>query len=79
MDKLKKALEAAAAILKFAADEAKAFIEKNTPESALLAALALDYQQWQSGSLNGTQFAFAAMTALIAFAVAEANKDKTNP
>lgn len=76
MSKLTDIIAAAGAVLEKAAEEVKLFVTKNTPESALLAALILAFQQFQAGDLNGTQFAFAAFTALVAFMITESNKDK---
>ena len=76
MDKITAILSAATAILDAAAGEVKAFITKNTPESALLSALAFAYTQYGNGNLNGTQFALAVFTALVTFVVTESSKDK---
>jgi hypothetical protein len=76
VDKIIGAIGVAGAILKKAADFVQSFLVKNTPESAVLAAIAFAYQQYQAGTINGTQFAFAVISALVVFTAAEANKDK---
>lgn len=68
-------LAAAAAILKSAADFATRFVTKNTPESALIAALATTYQGWSTGALPTSAAAIMAFGALMTFAVAESAKD----
>jgi hypothetical protein len=68
-------LVAAGAVIKKASDILTQFVTKNTPESALLAALLTLYQAYSTGNIPAGAAAIAAFTALMTFAVAESAKD----
>lgn len=64
-------LDGALAVLKFA----KKFTEKNTPESALILALAATYQGYATGQLPAGAAIVMAVTALTTFVITESAKD----
>lgn len=55
---------------------AKRFVEKNTPESALILALATAYQSYSTGQVAAPVAFGAAIAALVAFIATESSKDK---
>jgi hypothetical protein len=79
MNRIIAAIQAAAEVLAKAAYAVRQFTIRNTPESALLAAIAFAFQQYQAGTITGPQFAIAVFSALVAFVITESAKDAKEP